>query len=761
MDEDNRKIYISGAQADGDFNLEDILAEYRAGLDEPVEPDWDSLADRSKRIVMDSISDEYGSTGISSLDDVIETAVAEVLPEPEPEPEPDSSFSPLPAPQPEPEPEPEEEELSPEQEALIAVLEAEAERVQSEELSDDDGATEYASDLTYGEEESEPEPREDAETGRERKPKEAKGSTKERFLSPVVALLALIALRRGQKESREQEKAVPAAQERPEPEPGRAARRCAALMNGLRFRGRVASALSLIMIYVSYAAGSALPLTGALKSSPRAQALLLMILELSVMMAGLDVFTEGVLSVFRKKPTARSLVSASCLFSLLDAIVIAAGNSGAQGMPFCAVSAVSLTFALWGEFCGCAGNRTGYRVLTSSKNLYTVTGEKGLASGDVALMKSRRGIQGFVRRSEDADFGEQVFGIAAPLLMIASVVLGALASLGHGAPKNILHDISAMSAASAAFSATLCFTVPYAVAARCLSRSGAAVAGWGGVKDIGTSRHVIITDGDLFPKGTVTVGNIRVLEGAFVDKVISCTGSVMAASGSGLAEPFADLIRRNGYTLSRVENFEPHDGGGVTAVVNGDTVCVGSTGFMNLMGIRVPRKLTTKNSVFTAINGSLVGIFTVDYRATGSVQEALVTLLHSNLEPVFAIRDFNITPQMIKTKFRMPTDGFKFPAYAERYRISGAQPDQDSRVAAALAREGMAPLVDTAERGRRLYNGVRAGALIAAVGGLFGLLLMFLLCWTGSFDSATAGNMITFMLLWLIPTAVIVWGIQR
>ena len=143
------------------------------------------------------------------------------------------------------------------------------------------------------------------------------------------------------------------------------------------------------------------------------------------------------------------------------------------------------------------------------------------------------------------------------------------------------------------------------------------------------------------------------------------------------------------------------------------------------------------------------------------MQEALVTLIHSNLEPVFAIRDFNITPQMIKSKFRLPTDDFRFPPYAERFRISGAEPGEDSRVAAAIAREGMGPLVDIAERGRRLFTGVRAGTIISAAGCLFGLLMTFLICWTGTFDNATVGNVITFMLLWLIPTAVIIWGIQR
>ena len=441
MDEENRKIYFSGSQPQGEFNLEDILAEYRDDSPAPPKAEPDDLADRSRRIVLEHLEGDFVSAGFASLDDVIESAVAEEaaaeaaaapaeekiefesLPVPEPEPEPE------PAPEPEAEPEPEPEELTAEQEALIDALQQEAEP-EAEQLSDDDGSAVYAAPLTEsaepdnGVEEEPDEPRRKAE----------KGGAKEKFLSPLVALMALIALRRGQRDGEEEKKAAAAVEEQPEPEPGKAARRCAALMQNLRFRGRIATGLSLVMIYLTYAAGSKLPLTGALKTNPAALSAMLLILLLSVMMTGLDVFTEGIMSLVRKTPGARSLVSVSCVCSVLDAFIMGLSKKHEMGLPFCAVSAVSLTFAIWGAYFGCSGQRTGYRVLTSSKKTYTVTGEKGLAAGEVALLKSRSGTRGFVRRSEGRDYGDRLFGVVTPILLVMALVLGALASLAHGAP---------------------------------------------------------------------------------------------------------------------------------------------------------------------------------------------------------------------------------------------------------------------------------------------------------------------------------------
>ena len=93
--------------------------------------------------------------------------------------------------------------------------------------------------------------------------------------------------------------------------------------------------------------------------------------------------------------------------------------------------------------------------------------------------------------------------------------------------------------------------------------------------------------------------------------------------------------------------------------------------------------------------------------------------------------------------------------------MSAAQPGEDSLPAGIVSRDGLAPLADISDLGRRLYTSARIGAAISAAGSVLGVIIMFLLCWLGAFDSATASNAAIFMLLWLIPTGVLCWGLQR
>ncbi|MCD8117057.1 MAG: hypothetical protein LUE21_08115, partial [Oscillospiraceae bacterium] len=198
-----------------------------------------------------------------------------------------------------------------------------------------------------------------------------------------------------------------------------------------------------------------------------------------------------------------------------------------------------------------------------------------------------------------------------------------------------------------------------------------------------------------------------------------------------------------------------------SGLVRGERVLVGSASFMNLMGIRLPQNISVKNTICTAFGQELVAVFVLDYTPTSSVQEALVTLLQGRTQPVFAIRDFNITPLMIRQLFRMPTDNFNFPSFRERYRLASAADREGCPMAAIVYRAGMGPMVDAVEAGRRLYNTCRIGTILSLLGSITGMLVMFLLFRAGSFDTATAENVLSYMILWAMPVVILSFGQGR
>ena len=582
-------------------------------------------------------------------------------------------------------------------------------------------------------------------------------SFREAVVNPVVSALAVVAFRIRQHRTEVRASAAEEEALGPEPDAETASKYYGGQIRSLRFRCRVAMLVCAVLAYISFG----FPVFGLLKSSPAAAALVCLILQLTVMVIGLDVVTSGILSLVRRRPGLESLVVISCVFSILDAVVIAIRGTGESGLPFCGVSAFAVACCIWSALLTCRGYKMTFRALASAKDPYAVSADGDVAKDGITILKSRRDTAGFIHRSEESGPAEAIYSVIAPYLIGISLVLGLLATILSKRYADIAHIFAAVTAPCAPFAAIIAFALPYRTVARRLCQSGSAIAGWSGVSDIGKSKHLIVTDKDIFPPRNISIESIRILEGAYPDKVISYAGSVIVASGNCLAPVFSELMRKNNCALMGVEEFTCNESGGLIALVNGEEVLVGNSGFMSLKGIRLPQKLNSKNAVFVSINGVFVAIFTIKYVAVTSVQNALFGLLHSSLEPIFAVRDFNITPLMLRQKFKMSTEGFDFPAYSKRYAMSAAEPGDYTQIAGIVSRDGLGPFVTVSSLGKRLYTTVQICVVLALLCAAIGIGLMFVLCAMGAFDSATVGNLLTYLLLWLVPVILLNLGLRH
>ncbi|MBE7018041.1 MAG: hypothetical protein E7420_07835 [Ruminococcaceae bacterium] len=763
MEEKTYKNNIDNDAMAYDFSIDDILDEFRTGA-APRYFGEENIAERSKRIVMDAFEENAGHSSISSIEEIIDESMADIFPEQE-QSEEASDVGAV-------------SEASYEEsygDALAEDYESFADDYVSEEkelseyeiraLVDSDEREMYASadiDFELGDEISGEEPPVVSKGERRgKKGSKARRGAKKASVSPIVALLALMTDKRSRRVKADGQIPTVADEDfaSPEMSASDAAKHYSEQVKNIRFRAKAATAVCILMLYFTFAAYSFLPLFGAMKG-PVGASLTLLIMLLTVMICGLDVFVAGIINLFRGHPGYETLVSLSCVAALADAAIMVSSRSAAMGLPFCAVAASSMCFSIWGSYFTCKGMRNSFRV-ARSKDAVGVGAEQGISGKGTALCKKQGGIKGFIRRSEQADLAEYIYGILSPLLIIAALVFSALTAFVRNGSDTFVHSLSTMLACAAVFSGGICFAHPFSVVSNKLFGVGAALSGWPGIRDVGKSRGVVISDKDIFPNDSVSISGIRVLQNTDADKVISYTGSVIAASASGLSAPFTDLIKRNGYVLCRVENFAPHDGGGLTAVVNGENVMVGNSGFMNLMGIRVPQRLANRNTVFTAISGELSGLFDIDYKPLPSVQDALGVLLRSKCDVIFALRDFNMTPDALRNKFHVNGEGFNLPSYPERFRISGIEASADLPVSAVISKEGMVPVAEVSKRGKNLYFAVMVSVAIAAAGSVIGLLGMFFAAWLGAFGPANAALAALIMLLWLIPNVLIGLWLQR
>lgn len=539
--------------------------------------------------------------------------------------------------------------------------------------------------------------------------------------------------------------------EKPEPTPEEALRQTASGISFLRRRMIPAIILCGLMGLLVFLLSTGAELA-VLRSGHNA-VVILAALQLAVMLLGLDVLGKGLTDLIAVRPGAETVVLITNVAAEVDAVLMISGRHDDLGLPYCITAAASLVFAMWGTVCRRSGFRDTIRAMKLASIPTVITGEDKLAEEGTVLSKKLGTAKGFLRRALAPDLSERVYQKATPAVLIMLLIL-ALASGYLSGSGAVIHCLAALSSAAAALTVTLVYARPFSMIAKRLSGNGAALAGWSGAEVMAKSVGIVIRDLDIYPENTILLNGMKVLAGAHVEKVVAYTGSVILATGAGLRRAFGELMRQYAAPLYRVEDFDCGTEGGVCAFIGTEQVLVGTGAYMNLMGIRIPSGVDVAGAVYTAIDHELCGVFILSYTPQELVQTALYRLETSRLRPIFAVRDFNISPNMLEKKFRLTEGSIQFLPPENRYQLS-VEPEEEKEPVALLSREGLWHYSEAARGGRRLWRTARRALFMTILGIVLGVLITFISCARGSFSAISPGKLLLAMLLWAFATLMI------
>ncbi len=531
----------------------------------------------------------------------------------------------------------------------------------------------------------------------------------------------------------------------PELSPAEASKYYGSFLRSMKYRLRISAGVLAVLLYISLE----MPLPG-MMNSMAVKAACCFGLQAAILLLALDVASNALTNAFELRFGADGLALTACLFTGIDALIVALSDTAAPHMPLCAISSASVVGLLLAAYLSARGLRKATRVPAIGKHFFAVTGENTLEANEVTLLKSMRSASGFVRRTEEAGPDETFYRRLAPLLFVLALLLSLIVMVVKQSYPEFLYIFSAQLALAVPFGAMLSFALPFFLGSTRIFKFGAAIAGWSGLCDIGMSKNLIVTDRDLFPESAVSIESVRIFADEDAQKVISYAGSMMEASGCCAAGCFGELMRETDSPARHIEGFEVMPGGGMKGVIDGHVVLCGSTDLMRLMNVRIPFRLTDKTTVLLAIDGILYGIFSLQYEGQPQIRRALVDLVRTARPPVFAVRDFNVNPEMLHNTFDLATDGYDFPPYVERFRLSEPSDDRKGeRITAILCNEGLAPLTSAVDIGRSMYFATRVNLVLNVLASVLGVFLVFFrFLATGSNSLA---SLFLFMVAWTLP----------
>ena len=542
--------------------------------------------------------------------------------------------------------------------------------------------------------------------------------------------------------------------------------RTAPYVRSLRVRTVAAFVLfALLALLTAVQTSVNLPAVFSYTQRPYMVLFLMSLLMILCMLCGVDVLARGLSDLCHLRPGAETLVLFSCLCTLLHvATVVAARGEGAISVgfiPYCAVSAGSVFFAMWGHTHRFASlMRTCKTAVAAGNEPDSVICEDNLWDAQTGFIRRARPAPDFMTSAQQPDIVSRVMRFIAPLLIICCFLFAGLSAGKHPAGAEHPHvtyffwALSAISCATVPMTTFCAFPFVFSRISRRLSHMGAALAGWFGAVEMNRGSLAVLSDLDLFPAGTMALNGLKALGTHSFDRITAYSYSLLAASGSGLCRALEPLVKDQKNTLRHVSNFETQEGG-VSGEIEGCIVLLGTLNFMHRMGIQMPREQSIKNAVYLSINHDLAGIFAVSYIPSGQTEGALVLMERQKIGTVLAVRDFNITPTLLKNKYGVDPDEIEFPVVEDRIELSGGEKTLRSRPAALLTREGLCPYAEAMAGGQRLYRFTLINLMLHLLSLIGGVLLMFFFTHSVA-DGAAAAispfNVLLFMLIWWVVT---------
>lgn len=485
-------------------------------------------------------------------------------------------------------------------------------------------------------------------------------------------------------------------------------------------------------------------LSASYREDPMLGVLPFLIAELAVCVLGREVFLFAWEKLCALHVTYELMTALLCVATLADgALVFFAPSRVAAALPMCSVAALSMTCALWGRALLFRALYDSFRVAAAGDPPYIVVQTAGGAA------KRRGGVAGFsvTAQREDAAYRWQT--VILPVILIADIVFAVLSTVEGKNASMAAWNFSAILGGANALAFPLVYSLPLRRLMKRFIRNGSALAGYAGAARIRRSNCVILTDGDLFPPGTVTLNGLKIF-GEESGKVLSYSATMAHATDSGLSRLFDSLLEAEGGRLEPLSDLNFYEEGGVGGTIHGETVLFGTSSFCRKMGVPLPHGLTLKTGVFLAVDGALIAVFAVKYMPAENVDWALHALARAHITPVLAVRDGNITPTLLRRKFGTDARAV-YPQLSTRLALSEKEGEQPL---ALIRREGLMPYAELAVGSKRLCRAVLLGTVLTLFASVAGTMLSFYLSFVAAYTLFTPFTLLAYLLLWAVAALV-------
>ncbi len=282
---------------------------------------------------------------------------------------------------------------------------------------------------------------------------------------------------------------------------------------------------------------------------------------------------------------------------------------------------------------------------------------KGAVSGDclIAAPQCTDTVEDFVKYSTFGVFLNGKANIITTISIVLAVLNGILAGIFFGEALYGCYSAAAVLCLAATPSLLLIDELPFYHSAKKLAKKGAMIAGKTGAKIIEEANAAVINAKDIFPSGTVTLHQMKVLSESNLEDIILRAASLTDSMQSPLAPIFKKIAGNSNITvLPDSDTVKYEEALGISGWVDNRLLFIGNRTLMEAHGISVPdveidRKILRQGffPVYVASGNKACALLIVRYDVSLEVSKELRRLTNSGVTLLVKTSDPNITEEMI------------------------------------------------------------------------------------------------------------------
>ena len=457
---------------------------------------------------------------------------------------------------------------------------------------------------------------------------------------------------------------------------------------------------------------------------------------------------NGIVSLFKGRFTLDTLLVASFLVCMADGYFCLRQVR----VPFCAAFCLQACMSLWAESQRRSTEMGQMDTLRKATQLKQVAKAPGCYGDDPGFYVTAGEPEDFMDTYQQPSGGDRLVRIYALTVFLVTAAIAGFTGFTRGL-SDAMQVWSACILAAAPATIFICQSRPMAVLERRLHRLGAVLCGWQGIKACAGAAAVPLTDGDLFPAGSVKINGVKFYTNREPDQVIAYAAALIHCSGNCLSPLFEELLdQRSGHHYD-VENFRSYEAGGMGGELDGESVLVGTLPFLKDMGVETPEGARVNQAVYLSIDGELCAVFALAFGKLKGVSAGLGTLCsYRGLTPVLSSDNFLLSESFLRAKFNVNTRRMAFPSLQERQKVASWTPAPTQSIPCALlTQDSLAASAFSITGARAYHTASMLGAIVHIFGGILGVVIVAALALVAGGSLLTPANLLLFELIWAVP----------